>query len=379
MRRAALFVGFAVTMLGASPALAQPPTLDGALFSQHVFFTDSLSGFCSPGPQPGTTSYTMQFAGLSIGPYPGTFEETVNATVGPATGVMPMDPFPDGFDDGGTGPDEFIAAGQLLSLNATFSVDSPTGAVEGTKTLTAVVPADARHAGACQEFNQSPSPVGPVDGAYRDFRAFDLTYDATITTAEGDFHDEGTAERGAGTAGKDHRRHGGLVSNVNDFAESFDSSLTTPEPVGQEPTGTMVGKGRLVDADDGPVDYALKVNCDDALSAGHPFQVRWRGKLFVLGSDRQVECEDDPAIAYDPATADFDTQEGTGTGSYNNQPGWTIRWKATDEGEGAGDVNDSMRIVIENPAGETVIDVFGKPPGPFPGSRQRTGQNTATS
>jgi hypothetical protein len=167
--------------------------------------------------------------------------------------------------------------------------------------------------------------------------------------------------------------------NAAPFTTMAGLAVFGEQTVGGPPTGgTMVGKGRLVDSTNGNVDYALKVRCSPT-TPGSAFTAKWGSSTFQLSAVRTVDCKDDPAIAYDPPNADFDTQEGTGVGTVNGAPGWTIEWKSTDEGNGAGDVNDSQKIVIKNPAGATVINVFGKPPGPFPGSRQPTGQNTATT
>ena len=155
----------------------------------------------------------------------------------------------------------------------------------------------------------------------------------------------------------------GVDDDGDTLVDMADPDCTPPTT---EPQGKMVGKGRLLDANDGNVDYAFKIDCNDATVANHPFEARWKNKSFKLGANRQIMCSDNPLIAYDPGFADFDTQEGTGTGTYNGQAGWTLEYKATDEGAGAGNVNDSMRIIIKNPANVTVIDVQGKPPGAVP-------------
>jgi predicted RecA/RadA family phage recombinase len=133
-----------------------------------------------------------------------------------------MQPFPDGFTSG-PGPDDFVAAGQLLSLSASFTINSTAGTVTGTKALTAVVPADSAHAGTCRVWmNEVVPDFGTVTGAYRDVRAFDIAYEATITTAEGSFSDAGStdlqARQGEGS------NEGGLLFDVDDLGESFDSS-----------------------------------------------------------------------------------------------------------------------------------------------------------
>jgi len=215
---------------------ATPPgaarTLTGETLTQHTAFAGTTTGNCSTDPNTGETSYSLEFAGFAAGPYPGTFTEDIEVTIGPATAILPLIPFPgDNFPPGSGGnPSQFLAAGQLLSFNATFTIQSPNGDVSGSKTLSAVVPADPTHAGVCAEFTNRPSPVGVVSGAYKDVRAFNLVYEATISTAEGTFRDEGTSQ----AQGRQGRIVGatGPVSDVNDFGETFESSLTQPTPAG---------------------------------------------------------------------------------------------------------------------------------------------------
>jgi hypothetical protein len=234
--RAGIALAFVVAGWGAAPAAAQPPTLTGEVLQQHTAFAGTTTGNCSTDPATGATSYSFDFEGPATGPYTGSFTESIRVTIGPATGVLPLGPFPGGFDPGPANPSQFIAGGQLLSFDATFAIESPTGNVSGTKTLSAVVPADTTHAGVCAEFTNMPSPVGPVSGAYKDVRAFDLTYEATIISAEGTFRDEGTS---AAQGRQGHIENaGGVVSDVNDFGETFESSLGEPTPVEVKP-----GKG----------------------------------------------------------------------------------------------------------------------------------------
>jgi hypothetical protein len=232
-KRVGLGVAFAIAALAAAPAAAQPPTLTGEVLQQHIAFAGATTGNCSTDPATGVTTYSFNFAGPAAGPYPGTFTEQIQVSIGPPSGVLPLDPFPDGFPPGAANPSQFLAAGQLLSFDATFTIDSPIGAVIGTKTLSAVVPADATHAGVCAEFVNAPSPAGLVTGSYKDVRAFNLTYEATITSAEGSFNDEGSSQA-QGRQGRIDSA-GGVVSDVNDFGETFQSTLSEPVPVGGKP------------------------------------------------------------------------------------------------------------------------------------------------
>ena len=224
MRRV-LTIALVTGGLAAAPAAAQPPTLTGEILTRHVLYEGPTSGICSPGSQPGTTTYSFDFSGFAIGPYPGTFTEHIDVTIGPPIAPMPMGPFPDGFVPGSPNPSEFVAAGQLLSFSSQFHIDSVEGEVFGTKSLATVVPppADAQHAGACREFNDEPSPFGTLNGGYKDVRAFDLAYEATIITdTQGTLLDEGSSDA-QGRQGRIDNEVGTL-SRVDDFAESFESS-----------------------------------------------------------------------------------------------------------------------------------------------------------
>jgi hypothetical protein len=207
-----------------------PATLTGETLRQNTAFDGTTTGNCSTN-EAGQTSYSLDFSGIATGPYPGTFTEHVDVTIGPPGAPLPIQPFPGGFDPGPVGPSGFLGAGQLLSLVATFAIESPNGDVSGSKTLSGVVPADPTHAGVCAELDNDPGPFGPVSGVYEDFRAFDLVYEATITRTEGSFTDEGTSQA-QGRKGRIVGSQGGLVSDVNDFGETFQSTLGEPSPAG---------------------------------------------------------------------------------------------------------------------------------------------------
>jgi hypothetical protein len=206
-----------------------PATLTGETLEQHTAFDGMTTGNCSTDAS-GRTSYSFDFSGVARGPYPGTFTEHIDVTIGPPSSILPIEPFPGGFPPG-PNPSQFLAAGQLLSFDATFTIQSPNGDVSGSKTLSAVVPADATHAGVCAEFTDMLSPFGPVSGVYKDVRAFNLVYEATISTPDGTFTDEGTSQA-QGRQGRIVGSQGGVFSDVNDFGETFQSSLTAPAPTG---------------------------------------------------------------------------------------------------------------------------------------------------
>ena len=237
--RRGLVLGIAVVLLAAAPAAAQsPPTLTGEVFSTHTFFDEPTAGTCVTDPDTGETTFSMSFSGIATGPYSGTYTEDIAATIGPAGAPISIGPFPDGNPDAGPGlGDANIGVGQLLTLTADFTIDSPSGDVTGQKVLSAVVPANQTHGGACAELDPSMPPG--VSGGYRDVRAFDLDYGATITTADGQFHDEGSsrlqARKGIFSIGSS------VFMRVNDLGEDFLSSLAETVPLERPKPGKGCG------------------------------------------------------------------------------------------------------------------------------------------
>ncbi len=260
--RRAVGLAIAIAALAAAPAAAQaPPTLSGEVFTTHTDFDEPTAGTCTTDPDTGNTSFSMSFTGFAVGPYSGTYTEQIDATIGPAGAPIPIGPFPDGNPDAGSGlADQNIGAGQLLTLTATFTIDSPTGDVSGQKVLSAVVPADQTHAGVCAELDPSQPPG--VSGGYRDVRAFDLTYSATITTTDGQFHDEGTsrlqARKGIIFAGSS------IFVRVNDLGEDFLSSLTGTIPLNEPRRGKGCGDANHVHERE---DECKKIRLDDGTMA----------------------------------------------------------------------------------------------------------------
>jgi hypothetical protein len=231
-----LAVAVALAVFGAAPAAADPPPLTDEVLSQHLAYTDPTTGVCTPDATGETTSYSFAFAGTAAGPYPGTFTSDVEVTIGPPTaGNLALGPFPDTFAPGSPGPADFLPAGQLLTLEATFEIFSTAGGVVGSVTDSEVVPVDQTHAGVCDEFVDEPVPgVGDVTGAYKDVRLFDGFYEAEIDTPEGIFLDEGSIDL-QGRQGEGSNE-GGLVFDVNDFAASFVSDFEPDPGPGPVPT-----------------------------------------------------------------------------------------------------------------------------------------------
>jgi hypothetical protein len=243
-RSAAVAATLATGVLFADSAAAAPPPLAGEVLSAHTGYAGPIAGVCTTNPD-GSTGYSLDVAGTASGPYPGTFTEHIQVTIGPPSAVLSLGRFPDGYN-AGPGPDDYVPAGQLLSLTAGFTIDSAAGDVTGTKSVTAAVPTDAAHAGTCREWNMESTPsFGTVTGAYRDVRVFGTAYSAKITTAEGSFRVTGTADLQA-RQGKASNQ-GGLLFDVSDFGEKFDASDGDGDGPGP-PSGGNIPPGCTVDA-----------------------------------------------------------------------------------------------------------------------------------
>jgi hypothetical protein len=148
-RPACLAVLASVLVGGAAPGWAADPALDGEVLSQHTAYMGPVDGICAFDAVDGTESYTFEFAGTAGGPYPGTFEASVQVTIEPETAILSLPVFLDGFPSGQSA-DDFLAAGPLVVVDSQFTIDSPQALVDGATTLFGVA-LDAEHAGVCQQ------------------------------------------------------------------------------------------------------------------------------------------------------------------------------------------------------------------------------------
>lgn len=121
------------------------------------------------------------------------------------------------------------------------------------------------------------------------------------------------------------------------------------------------GTGKMVsNATRSGAKFASIVDCDAATAnANHrPFDVAWSGKTFKLTSVSSVSCFDDPAFTPSPtpATTAFDTQTGSGPGTLNGNPGYTLQWRLEDHGAPSADDAASLKIT-RNSDGAVVLNV----------------------
>lgn len=153
-----------------APAVAQTqPTLDGASLQTWRGADDPRSAPTVSDIQcdaDGTSSFRFSAEGIAYGSLPGTFTTAGTVTIGPQGGV-PVN-------------------GPVLTLEATFTIDSPAGTVEGTQHLIATSTSNLPF-GDC--FSDFPHPQWPYDAGalivhfYADYDS--VRYEATITTADG--------------------------------------------------------------------------------------------------------------------------------------------------------------------------------------------------
>lgn len=200
-------VGCALLLLmGAAPAAQAAPSLDGeVLFKFFPVCDKDPSGLdgaqcaaaiqnppprvtqvqCNPS---GNSALSFTLDGTATGPYPGTFHEDVNVTIGAQT----LPPF------GGIGgpftPSTFgFNAGPIARWDATFTITSGTTTITGTKSLTAPSPSNA---GFCASLSNSTGGLltVPSSGYLTVANAENLSYRATISGPDGTFVDTGNSE-----------------------------------------------------------------------------------------------------------------------------------------------------------------------------------------
>jgi hypothetical protein len=206
--RKALLLAFVAGLVacatgGTVSAAPLPPTLTGEIFT---IGPPTVTASCNPS---GTSTVTYAVSGVAIGPYPGTYSETGTVTIGAAT--LPR--FVSGYE-----------AGPITNANISFSIDSPTGQVRGTK----VLPAPSTDAfGFCYAPASGGGSLVEVCGCN-----LSLSYTATIDSGGSRYGDNGTAgltlDQVQGTVIGVPPALPDVLQQTNTFMESFVSSLLVP-------------------------------------------------------------------------------------------------------------------------------------------------------
>ncbi len=150
----------------------------------------------------------------------------------------------------------------------------------------------------------------------------------------------------------------------------------------------MVGKGSVTgDArTGGTASYAYIVPCDATTRPPSevPFEIRvtggrYNGQRLRLTRAQFLECRDDPTVPT-PAGG-VDTLVGFGDFSVSAPIGapsaGVVIWAFVDGGRGGAKDRASLTFVEFPGRGDVFFPFAAAPPGPFPGSTQPTGFNTA--
>ena len=245
--RLAVLAIVAAALAAPAGAAAQVPTLSGETFldfpasDADVSPTPTIAGTCNPD---GVTTFTIRSEGQALGPYPGTYTETVTARIGP----QDQPPIPQQGNFQGTFG---FNSGPLLSFDASFRIDAVDPAtnepvtVTGRKELDPTRPplpappelnlTDPGNNGFCAELNgETPPPGGPsspdtppLTGFWRAVDAASLEYEAVIQTADGTFRDVGASRASARNVYAEFTGFpGSNAGRVDQFVEGFNSDLT---------------------------------------------------------------------------------------------------------------------------------------------------------
>jgi hypothetical protein len=208
---AVVAVGAALAPAGAG---AQAPPLTGETLKDLNSSTVTITRSCNP---QGTSTINFTASGPATGPYPGTFTETGTITIGPQT--QPPGAF---FPSFTTGP--------IASFNASFTINSPSGQVTGSKSYQ--LDPQGRDFGICAEFSGKDVPelgASNASGFLAEAFAYNLRYQAQIVTPAGSGSDTGQAEAFPGAFSVQSTTSS---SSGNDFLENFVSSTgPIPPPV----------------------------------------------------------------------------------------------------------------------------------------------------
>jgi hypothetical protein len=225
-----LALGLLISLLAVAAFTARaeaqvlPPTLSGEFFSDQD--VQMINATCNPS---GTSTISYYTSGVATGPYPGTYTESGTATIGPGVG--------NGFVNG-------FELGTITTIDAFFTIDSPTGQVTGTKHLSV----SGTGQSACYDVQNRPLPGGPLfTGVFRRLcscgATFLVQYDATIKTPDGTFGDSGgsdlSLEQFEGTVSS------GSIAQTRAFNEAFRSEQTEVVPLAS--TGQVTGGGQAGD------------------------------------------------------------------------------------------------------------------------------------
>jgi len=306
---------FALALAPVASGQVGGPTLQGETVISTLGFASNTFTFATECDNPdGTASASIHATGVATGPYPGTFEETVDVTLG-APGA------------GGARP--------LLSAVASFRIDSGTTVITGTKQLD---PAVAGQVGTCAT-TERPDASRPGETCRQTGIRVDprLRYSATIATATGTTTDSGRAEASVFTS--ETRGCTDIGDNdqgqLNEVFVLSDQLASTP--------GKAAGGGRLLGQ---PVSFAFFARADRSGAT--------QGTCLVFddATDTRIRCLDVATYIQVGNRAVF-----TGRARVNGTE-TTYRIEVVDNGEpGAG--RDTFTISTDSGFVATGVLAFG--------------------
>ena len=150
---------------------------------------------------------------------------------------------------------------------------------------------------------------------------------------------------------------GGTVLWAAPVVQSFTSPAFGQVGTAEEICGRMTYGGFIDTALYGRVTYGGELHCGNPAVPPNRLEVNWDGgNNFHLTGDFTSSCHDTPAIET-PPTADFDTLIGSGSGTLNQQPGYTVDITLTDSGEPG--TSDTISLIIRNGGGVVVLQASG--------------------
>lgn len=131
----------------------------------------------------------------------------------------------------------------------------------------------------------------------------------------------------------------------------FRNEATPPPPPPPSLDGRMTGGGSVFMGDT-RFTHGFELHCDPN-DLPNNLEVNWPDNRFHLTSLTSVVCTDDPALNPLPRKAGFDTYTASGVGLWNGQPGATIDFVFTDDGEPG--TKDWAEMTITPPGGSPVV------------------------
>ena len=217
------------------------------------------------------------------------------------------------------------------------------------------------------------TPVNDAPEAADDARTIDENEQVAVTALANDTDVDGDALTAHLVAGASHgtARCAGTQCTYRPLSnfvgmDSFTYRACDPSGACAEAVVTIdvrgIGKsGRLTGGawllgDDGKTHHQVRLGCTAA--EGGRLTVRGKAGTFELTHADYALCVDDPALSSESPQAGWDTHRGSGTGTYNGTPGYTIEWTLTDAGEPG--VADASEIVVRDPNGAVVLSEHGR-------------------